>query len=162
MPQISLFVLVLYVYCRYLSLRRSTLDATQLYNIVKSELPSGCTVSLPFRKHKELLYNFASCLSEELSILKTILTYGASTANKHDVNTDMEVDAPFDMHENMYESQRAVQRIRSDFHRKRKLTEMLTGDRDCSKLEPEMYTKYSKSLQRTNCIAELLALVLNE
>ena len=69
----------------------------------------------------------------------------------------MDVDIPSDFERDYDDCKQTVQRIRQQFHRKRKLAEMLMQDGDRIKINQQLYEEYRQAIQETNNISELLA-----
>ena len=141
-----------YIWC-LIPLCRSIFDAMQLFCALWSKFPNGCIVTLPLRKQQKLIGKFASCLSRELSVLKRIFTRHESDT---EANSDMEVDIPCDLEKHFDDCKQTVQKIRQQFHRKRKLAEMLMQDGDSLKIGQQLYGEYRVAMQETNSMGELL------
>ena len=131
-------------------------DATQLFYVIQSELPSGCIVTLPLKKQQELLEMFRNCLDNEMSLLDKI--FKCEENNRSPPISDMDVDLPCDSEKkNLDCPKQAIQRKRQQVSYKRKLAQMLMQDEENLTIDQHLYEQYYIALQETNSVGELLA-----
>ena len=149
--------------------RRSQSQVTLICHVISSILPQDFQISLPLPKLNELVNNVNRCLSRELSLLETILEGNDGSKNveegRRTVSGDDFVMEVEELPAKEKSSSRAalhqarVDKIRSDFQRKRKRTEFFINEAKISTVDPHMYKQYLAAIRESNQAAELLYLV---